>query len=199
MNCPAGFTSEAGAKKCIACEDGTYSDSPGAGACKVCWAGTVAKKDRENGTLKCTACVEGRYIAEAGGKHCNPCSMFASSKDIGDLTATGWTSAAGSSHCFEAPAGRYSDVHSLTHPCGLGKYSLRGKKYCNDCAVQVGGLYGPGWVSQLPEASAVCVECGEGTQQEGKSCVLCETGKYSREGYFACKPCGAGTYSEGPG
>jgi len=76
VDCPAGWSSEAGSTKCQACEAGTFSNITGAN-CQNCDAGQYRQSKEDDGVnitdpMTCVDCPTG-YSSSAGSTKCQSC------------------------------------------------------------------------------------------------------------------------------
>ena len=116
VDCPAGWTSEAGSTKCQSCEAGTFSNVQGH-ACDNCGEGKYRQSKESNGT-------EGLFT----DKITDPTKCV-------DCPA-GWTSEAGSTKCQSCEAGKYGNVVGEDcKNCDVGRYrtTATDAKACATC------------------------------------------------------------------
>ena len=181
--CLVGTFSFPGFPSCYTCLPGTYAPLPGATACLLCPAGSIADT-----SSTCTPCPRNTYSASASHP-CMPCPF--------DEVAPG-----GATACTRCPPWRMR-IDDACSPCPAGQYMDSFSP--GDVVVGDGAevLYGcvrcpAGKFNPLPAATsaAACTLCSSGLVPDAAhvACVRCPPGGFVGPGTMRCQPCPVGMW-----
>ncbi|ETP39897.1 hypothetical protein, variant 1 [Phytophthora nicotianae P10297] len=200
--CPEGsYSNSSTGQKCRSCPPGSTPDitSNGRAAnCRSCLPGTFAN---ESASPACTPCPPGTFAASVGATSCDPCSPgeFAAAQGSTSCSACAvgtHFNSTGAAVCASCPAGTF--VHAEGEAeclmCPRGSYQDEaGSVECKPCPV--------GYVA--PQLGHVkCSPCSPGSFYDVniKTCMLCRPGTFtSAAAQTECSECENGTVAEGVG
>jgi cytochrome c1 len=158
VDCPMGWSSEAGSTKCQVCGAGTFGDG-----CQPCPFG-YARNGTDHDATKCRQCELGETTSIAGATTCDKCDLgkYGSSKG----------------ECTDCPAGTYQDGKGETSckKCDpdtyLSKTGKASKADCVACASDktTGLLYG-----STTSTSCKCIR-NDFYQNSNGTCHACPDG-----------------------
>eukprot|EP00742_Colponemidia_sp_Colp-10_P018614 GILJ01021514.1.p1 GENE.GILJ01021514.1~~GILJ01021514.1.p1 ORF type:complete len:1858 (-),score=172.31 GILJ01021514.1:2-4912(-) len=217
VQCPLGYTSNAGSTSCTICPVGSYCPDPALPS-STCSAGYYSLA----GATVCTPCPPGSYCATTSS---TPTPCAAGSYSLGQATActqciagtacpktdaavilacpAGYYSAAGAVACTLCPAGsRCPTPASTPTVCTAGNYALAGSTSCTACPA--------GWACSNVDGSAntpclagsysvgaapTCTSCPAGYAcplKDAATQIACASGTYATGGQATCTGCPAG-------
>ena len=178
-DCLAGKVSMGGnALECTSCtDDGQYSDTNLASACKTAPAGTIPTATRNNVEI----CPKNTFSIGANNT-CTPC-------------ADGGHSLPGSSSCKKCSTGKYYNGEAnMCEGCPLGKFTATGESAIDNCKVCKDGF-----VSNDVEGAGFCSPCEAGfyTNIAKTKCLPCPAGSISGIAATTCDLCEIGKFASG--
>ena len=211
-----------GLNNCTNCQTGSYADTLGSIACKLCPAGTANNQIGMTAVNQCIKCLPG-YYSDSGATVCTACPL--GTYDDGNnecmpcLDGT-YNNLLAQTTCALCPAGTANmNINQVSInaciKCLPGSFSIAGSSQCTLCTAgtftAISGtpnnctLNPPGTYTPLP-GSIIVTQCAPGSYSESIgtiNCTTCNPGFYNNKtGSFNksdCLPCPPGTYAPASG